>query len=435
MPGRVGGLACALGLALYLAGVVVPAARNPNTNGFAAYYTAAHIVVTEPGNVARVYDDAWFQARVDALGFQHVRDIHNVQPPTMALVMAPFAWMPLRWARIAWISASVLFWLAGLAIIAAALRRTGSPMGARPVLLPLAAATTLYLPLTENLRQGQCYTLLFMLLSASCVLAARLDRRDQWWAGVPLGVMAVLKLAGLWLWPLFLLKGRWRTVAAAAATSAGMAALVSVFIGLGPWRAFLHQLPRLATDPVRYVTAYQTVGGLFGHLFVHDPFWNPAPVLDARPLAIALSFAIGIAAFALSAAFIRLDDEDRNVRLLSIAVCNALIVSLAPVAEGYHGLLALPALLVACWWASRPGGPSRLVLGASALLLVVPFGWYGADRLKPGGWALLAYPRLYGSFGLWAWLLVAVRRTAAPLTRPEVLTPFGGTSAVPGRTS
>src|SRR5580692_4724325 len=79
--------------------VIVPAARNPDTNGFATYYTAARILVESPADLPRVYDDAWFQSQIDAFGFRHVVDVFAAQPPTMALFMAPLSGLAPRAAR------------------------------------------------------------------------------------------------------------------------------------------------------------------------------------------------------------------------------------------------------------------------------------------------------------------------------------------------
>jgi hypothetical protein len=86
-------------LAVYCAAVIVPAARHPNTDGFAAYYTASRILLSQPRDVPRLYDDEWFQSRIDQFGFEGVRDIYNIQPPTMTLLMVPVAWMPRPLAR------------------------------------------------------------------------------------------------------------------------------------------------------------------------------------------------------------------------------------------------------------------------------------------------------------------------------------------------
>jgi hypothetical protein len=80
-------------LVVYGAVAILPSCLSPNTNGYAAYYTASRILWTDPADLYRVYDRPWFQARIDEFGFVGVRDIHNTQPPTCSLMLAALAWL------------------------------------------------------------------------------------------------------------------------------------------------------------------------------------------------------------------------------------------------------------------------------------------------------------------------------------------------------
>ena len=381
--------------ALYLSLVVTPAARA-TTNGFAAYYTAAHVLVHTPASMERVYDDAWFAARIERAGISGVYDIFHVQPPTMSLLLVPFAWLPPAAARIAWIAVSLLLLPAGLLLLARAL---GLPARLAAWVLPFCL---LYAPITENLRNGQAYLLLFFLL---CLLfAAILDGRRRF-AGGALGSMFVCKSAGLWLWPLLACQRRWSTLAWAVLVAAGAALLTLPWIGLDAWAAYLSHLPRLATMPERTVTAYQTVTSLFGHLFVYHPRWNPVPVADLPLLAGALTLLTLAASLALSVRLTR--RAGSTAAPLALALFFTLLAPTAPLGEGYHYLLTLPSLLVAAWhaWSARVGWVAWLLLLLAAILIGAPLP-YTAPRLQAGWLALLAYPRVYGAYLLWAWLSV-----------------------------
>jgi Glycosyltransferase family 87 len=192
---RARGLLCGAVLAGYSVFVVAPACRHPNTNGFAAYYTASRILLETPRELRRAYDNPWFQERIDAFGFARVRDIYNIQPPTMSLMLVPIAWMSPARARIVWVICSVVLWWSGLALLVKTFARNGGGLVAPWV--RLAALTTAYISLADNFRQGQCYALLFFLLCAVLYLAQHPNPRRTWLAGVPLGVMLVLKMAGL----------------------------------------------------------------------------------------------------------------------------------------------------------------------------------------------------------------------------------------------
>jgi hypothetical protein len=411
VKGRIEALACGAILAGYLGLVVVPASRNPNTNGFAAYYTASRTLLESPGDLARVEDERWFQARIDQLGFNHVLDIFSGQPPTASLTLGPLAWLAPSRARMIWVWLSVLGWWGGLAVLAGALGLTSAPARTSPVVL-LGALSCAFVPIAENLHQGQLYLLMFLLLCVHFALMIEGGKAARLKAGVPLGLLLILKAAGGWLLLLLLLCRQWRTVLAAIVTAVAVGLGSLPFIGVGAWRSFLHDLPPLISDPVQHISTYQTVASLMGHLLVGDPQWNPLPIAHHPWVAFALAAMVTMWAAAVSVRRQRLQEGDRGVRALSLAMFGALVVSLAPLAESYHYVLILPAVIVAWWWAvtmHAAFGP-RVVLAVATLLVNVPHTVYDLPALQRRWWALLAYPRLYGAFVLWAWLLRALER-------------------------
>ncbi len=407
-------------LVVYALLAILPACRNPNTNGFAAYYTAARLLLTNPSSLAHVYERPWFQSAIDVQGLT-VRDIFNSQPPTMSLLMAPFAWMVPAAARIVWVLFGAVCWLAGVAVLA---RSIGLAYGRWPLgpIAALCAVTTAYSPLRENFRQGQCYTILFLLLCVSFQFAVAPDERRRAMAGVPLGLMLVLKTAGFWLLLQLLLARRWRAVMVALTTAVLVAVFAAPLVGRASWFAYFAELPRLATDPSRYVTAYQTVTSLTGHLFVASaPDWRRFPVAHAPRLAQGLLLLVGVTALAMSLLVQRLAGEP-DERKLSFAMLAALIVTMAPIAQNYHYVLVLPSVLTAYAWAVRRRvrlvAWACLVLGT--LLLAVPFHLFQRSDER-GARALLCYPRVYGAFLIWGWLVLALRRASGGSPFPGLL--------------
>jgi hypothetical protein len=57
--------ACSLAIAIFVVRVVVPAAANPYTNGFATCYVESRILFEDPRQLRRIYEDDWFQQQVD----------------------------------------------------------------------------------------------------------------------------------------------------------------------------------------------------------------------------------------------------------------------------------------------------------------------------------------------------------------------------------
>src|SRR5690349_18834730 len=65
-------------LAIYTALVALPATR---TNiGFACYYAAAYVLAREPSAMPRVYDVAWFAAKLNEVALPGIYDIFFYNP-------------------------------------------------------------------------------------------------------------------------------------------------------------------------------------------------------------------------------------------------------------------------------------------------------------------------------------------------------------------
>jgi Glycosyltransferase family 87 len=395
-------VACVAVQALYGWLVVVPACLHWQTNGFAAYYTEARVLYRQPGDFARVYQRDWFQARIDELGFG-VKDEIGPQPPQSGLMMLPVAWLSPRPARVAWVLLGWALGLGAVVLVAAAL----SVRAAAAV-----AMAPLYLPLAENLRQGQCYALMLFLFAAALALALRSPKGERTLAGLFLAAMTLLKGSFLWTWPALAGARRWRILAGGLAAAATVVLITAPVMGWAAWRACLRDLHALALDPGRYVTAYQTLTSLFGHLFVRDARWNPAPIADLPWLAQLLTAGALVLVLAATVRVQRLGSQRLDERALSWALLAPAAIVLAPVAEGYHYLLLLPSLVIAAWWAwcGRAGARAWIWLGACALALEAPYRFYGARVLGERWLALLAYPRVYGAIGLWLWLARQIRR-------------------------
>src|SRR5207247_1395189 len=88
---------------------------------------------------------------------------------------------------------------------------------------------------------------------------------------------------------------------------------------------------------------------------------------------------------------------------LAFAAWAALSVVLSPVSLDYHYSLVLPsiAIVLAYWRDTRPARAFSLVVAAAIVLIGAPLP-YKSPMLSVGGWALLAYPKLYGALLIWA---------------------------------
>jgi hypothetical protein len=371
---------------------------------FAAFSTAARLFLDHPHVLPNVYDNAWFIDQVHRHGFPHVNDVYNINPPMMGVLVTPLALMPAGLARFFWPAVNV----AALAVGADLLRRTLA-LPARAT-LPLLAVLTLAEPVGFHFEKNQIYLILFAWL---CLFVLAWTRGSTVRAGVALSLMLTFKTAGAWIFLQRLIRRDWVLVRAAVVTSVTLIMLSLALTGTDVWLAYLARLPELATSPVRYVPAYQTTAGVFGHLLVHDPQWSRAPIVNAPVLAAVLAAAAFLVSLALTVHAEPSPSTHRETRALHAALISSLVVTNSPFAEEHHYVLVLPSLVIAWWWLARLPRPRLwswwITLAVATVALVVPLP-YEAPMFADGAWAVLAYPRVWGAYALWAWLLVALRR-------------------------
>ena len=244
----------ALLLTLLLTWPGLAAAARSNINAFAFYYTAAHVLVFTPEMMPQVYDDSWFPSHIERLGFTGMYDLFTVNLPTTGLVFIPLVFLPIPVGRWVWAISTLLFLALGLILLARALKLRWY-WGIW--LLPLAVW---YAPTAQNIERLQVYTLLLMGLCL--VIWAMVNNHDSL-AGIVLGIMLVLKTAGVWFCLMLLLTRRWRVLFWAAIAGGGVALLSLPWVGVEAWLTYLSIVPSAGGSPKRYVTAYQTTTSLF----------------------------------------------------------------------------------------------------------------------------------------------------------------------------
>jgi len=145
-------------------------------------------------------------------------------PPHVVLFTWPFGLMPYLAAYAAWC-------IGGLAVFALAVRAGGITARNLPfvVLAPAVA---------DNVFSGQNGFLIPALLIGGL---SALDRRPIL-AGILFGIMTVKPQLGLLLPVMLILTGRWRTIAAAAATTAALVAVTAALYGPHIWIEYLTKI-------------------------------------------------------------------------------------------------------------------------------------------------------------------------------------------------
>jgi hypothetical protein len=238
----------------------------------------------------------------------------------------------------------------------------------------------------SNLRIGQAYLFVFALHTAGALLVIK--GRDRA-AGVCLGALLAVKTSGIAIVLLLIAKRRWAVLAVAAITGAVLVLAITPFIDARMWIAFPSEVRAFVARPSNSVTAYQTTLSLARHLCIADPQWNPAPAASCGAVAFAApATIIGLAVLATIVLAVR---SKRTEPWIAAGVTLS-VLSLPAAAEVHFVLMAIPLALLRL---------SMLEFAVIAALLVVPLE-FTAERFTAGWAALLAYPRLYA-----AWLLFA----------------------------
>jgi hypothetical protein len=365
--------------AMILAGFTVFSAGSV-THGFVSYYTASRLLAAgELGPLA--YDDAWFGARVKEQTATDIREIFTPNPPPMALMALPLAFLDASTARVVWLGGSLFAFLIAIAALVRVCARQN-----RDIPIPTLMLMMLAPAVFTNLRIGQGYLIVFALFTGAVIMVFR--NRDRF-AGVVLGLLLALKTSGVALAVILVARRRWRVLAAAAIAATAVAVAITPFIEIEMWRVYPSAVRDYVNRPASAVTAYQTTLGLFRHLCVADAQWNPSPAANCAPIAFILPAFIN-GGVTLLTAWLALKAARPEPWLAAAAVLS--VVTLPAAAEPHFVLMAIPLALL------RLSMTETVIVGA---LLIVPLEWT-AERFTSGWSALLAYPRLYGAWLLWA---------------------------------
>ncbi len=237
-----------------------------------------------------------------------------------------------------------------------------------------------------NIRIGQGYLIVFALFAAAVIAFAR--RRDAL-GGIALGLLLGLKTSGTALVVVLAVQRRWRALAVAAVVAAVLALAVTPFIDAAMWWQYPDVVRAFVQRPSGSVTAYQTTLSLFRRLCVADPVWNPSPAASCEPIAFAIPYALLGVALVITVLAVQRAPHSRT-GLVAGAVLS--LLALPASAEVHFVLLGIPLLLI-------PLGAIELAI--IALLMIVPLE-LTTERFTEGWSVLLAYPRLYAAWLLWA---------------------------------
>ncbi len=387
---------------LCLGAYSVAAAYQPRP-GFLVAYTTSRLLL-EGEDPARFYDNDWFSQQ--AQRFEPTVNDINVNPPTLALLALPLAWLPYRTARLLWGTLNLL--LLGLFLWGLWREMKWDQTTTAWVIL----GTALFQPVYANQGQGQLYLLLAVLTLWGWI---GYRRQNEALLGAALAGLLLLKLAGLFLWPLLLGQKRWRALLWGGGTSLVIGLLMLPWLTWASWLTHLRFILVSPSAPERAATAYQGFNGLIRHLFSYDPIYSPEPLLLSPMLARWLPvFVLGL--MLVVTLWLGAKAKGADGPFMAAVVLGVIA---SPLALDYHYVLLLLPLMV-MGSVSRPRTPFWFPVAFLVSYLLIALPWpYTTPRLAHGWLAFLAYPKLYAGLLLWAiCLFPAVKENSRDASPP-----------------
>lgn len=211
---------CALGTIVWiaLANGLIDRNGKPLGTDFSNVYAAG--VLTLEGRAADAYNPALHHAAEKKIFGPDTPFFGWHYPPFFLIAAAALATLPYAWALLAWMALTIAAYLLAIRAICP-----------RPETLLTAAA---FPAVFVNLGHGQNGCITAALLGGALHL---LDRRPAL-AGVLIGLLAYKPQFGALIPLVLLATGRWRVIAAAAATIAALSVVTWLAFGPSVWHAF-----------------------------------------------------------------------------------------------------------------------------------------------------------------------------------------------------
>jgi len=393
------------------------------TFGFSGYYTAARLVLSGEAS-GNLQDWDWFREQCRRHGFQ-ATDVFFGNPPSAAFLMLPVAALPPAPARIAWTWLILVFWFAGVLLLAVESFRAVTTGAKAACYLAVLSFAVWYGPLQSNLVFAQVYAFVFLLQSLSCVFWLR---RRAAAAGALCGATLALKGYGLPFLALALLRRDWRFAGSCFAGFGVLAGLSGLWMGFRHWGDFA----ATHIGDIRFsgfgTPALQTLKSfLILALDLGDGKQGPLATIDATT-----ERGLFITSFLLQAGLLVWVSEFRAFRrrgggsanatpppsAAALSACVAVGLVFSPRAEDYAYALAMTALILMLPQLRRADwGSAATVLAGVLLAWPVHF----QDRVVTTAADFFTdFPRLWGAvlLGTAAVLAESERRRGEPNRPP-----------------
>ncbi|MBI4547339.1 MAG: DUF2029 domain-containing protein [Ignavibacteriae bacterium] len=384
---------------------VIPALTKIDTD-FPTYYTSARLLM-DGEDIAKMYDDKWFNEQVQRYGINHLGRFTPF-PPIAAFIMLPIAYLPPLQALQAW----TVINLAALSVMILLLSKILQRDIAWCSLLALGSG----LALINNIRFGQFYLILSLLIIVSY----------YWWqknryiaSGTMLGIGAALKYFPALYLPLFIIQREWKIIVMVCTTILVLTFLSLLVFGIEVHQQFLTSvlgghLSGEMHDP--FLSIYQSWNSLLRRLFVYDSALNAHPLLQSPTMFYVSKYCI-LVSIAIPT-IIGLMKAQRafgnKAPVVQFALLNVAGLLALPSSATYHFLLLiLPIGILLSLHEKDLTIEQKILIVCYAAIGFMPYRFFRPFDGQ-GILTVLAYPRLWLMTAIFITTLVFIWRNCVP---------------------
>ena len=320
-----------LPLALFLGYYLIRSASAPWSD-FAGYYFGGRELLA--GRGANAYDMEKLNSLIWQAGYRDVFVSYAPFPPFTSLVFAPFLFLPMGSAKLAFSAVSCVLFLITL-------MRARVFFGIPPLLM-LTLPVVFYIPMINNLFFGQSYLLLCCLLLEG-YMAHKQDRiflSSLWW-GVAVLFKVFPGVVLIWL----LLQKKFRSAAGLCAACVLLLGVSLLINGGAIWKYYVFEiLPKVNNGELNnsFTFVFQSAFMLLKRMLVYDALSNPSPFIDS-PILFGICMGLFKALILTVCVWYTLRKKDRDFDSFAVWIAGSMLIS--PNGSSYSLVLLVIPLL------------------------------------------------------------------------------------------
>ncbi len=317
---------------------VIPAWSNLNSD-FPNYYTSSKLLL-EGKDLSKIYDDKWFQQRINEYGIDEIGKFSPFPPPTVFVIIPEALLNPLTAKRIYLLIN--IFVLIITALLFKKISNFSFIISLNFILLSGAA-------LINNLLLGQFYLILLLLITLGYYYV---KSEKEMMSGTFLGIGAAIKYFPLIFIPTLLMKKKNKTAVVLLLTIFSINLIALFFFGMNVYfefinKVFISHLNGELSNQSKYAVQFQSWNSFLNNLFIYNSIENPTPLVSSPLLFTVAKIFIYLFFITITTCTMIKIRNDKDFISKGISLSCIIVFVLSPASASYHLLLlSLPVLLL-----------------------------------------------------------------------------------------